>query len=319
MLLMKNGLSNDNPVVVLERSTTTTTLQTYSDVIMVLILREKTNPISNGKFVSGAKSNIESPTFTRDVHDEKSLSKLSAHSKSFAVPYTNAGTSFAADKSINCVIASAGSKEKLVRFRNDSCDPKKIHCLTYPSNMILTSIDRKERWYNSSEIKKMRTATYNEALAARSDALIYLKQFNKLHCMCKEGTSDWTEQQYLAQLVATSRYRGLESLIFVETIRLNQRQNLQEILAAQEDFKDLLTPNELLLELHAQSIKLSTCSSRLAYMLGVGDADVAQQITMTEAIDEPWLNEQMERRYLHRKVESPQANEGCVDSSRYEI
>ena len=204
----------------------------------------------------------------------------------------------------------------------DSCDPQKILCVTYTTNKILTPADRKELWYNSADIKRMRTETYSEALAARSNVLPYLQHFQKLHTVCKESASDLTKQKYLAHIVASSQYRGLESLTFVEIIRLNQRRILQEILAAQEDFRDLLTPEELMLELQTLSAKLSNCSSRLAYMLGGGDADEAFLIAAAQERSYVSLltcSEEVEHEYTKRKDESPVICKASIDSSRYEI
>jgi hypothetical protein len=290
---------------------------------MVIKFQEKTAPISNGNYVSGAKSSIGSPTFCRDVNDEKSLSKLSAHSDSFSVPYTSSRTPFIGNECIDSGIDILAQKKKSVKFMMDSCDTQKIHCLTYTTNVILTSNDRKERWYTSAEIKRMRTDTYNEALAARSNVLPYLQQFQNLLSFCKESSSDMTERKHVAHVVAASQYRGLESLTFVETIRLNQRRTLQEILAAQEDFRDLLTPEELMRELQALSMKLTNCSSRLAYMLGVGDADEALHFAASQGTNCASLlttqSEQRNQVNIRRAGGSPRAFEECIDSSRYEI
>jgi hypothetical protein len=286
---------------------------------MVIKLQEKNAPISNGTYVSGAKSSISSPTFSHDGNNENSLSKLSAHSESFSVPYSSTKAPFIGNGNVNCGISTLAPKKKSVRFDTCSSDSQKIHCRTYTSDEILTSIDRKERWYSSSEIKKMRTETYNEALAARSNELSYLKQFQDLHSICMESTANLAQRKELAHIVATSHYRGLESLTFVETIRLKQRQTIQEILAAQEDFRDLLSPEELMLELQALSIKLSTCSSLLAHMMGLGDANEAVWISASQNSNCISLCERNEQHKLQQEVKTPQASGGYINSSRYEI
>jgi hypothetical protein len=283
---------------------------------MVIKLQEKRAPISNGKYVSGAKSSIGSPTFSRDINDEKSLSKLSAHSQNFVVPYTNCRTPIINIECVSCSDISSVPKKKSVRFMTDSCDTQKILCRTYTTNAILSPADRKERWYSSADIKRMRSNTYNEALAARSNGMPYLKQFQKLHSICHENTSNLSHQRELAHNVAASQYRGLESLTFVELMRLNQRQTLQEILSAQDDFRDLLTPEELMQELQALSAKLSHCSSQLAYMMGMGDADEADRIYATQKIDCTSL---LAGQNIRQMVESHKRCGECTESSRYEI
>lgn len=278
---------------------------------MVLKVQAKTAPISNGIYVSGTKSNIGSPTFCRDGNNEKCYSKaaLSPLSDMFAAPYSDSRSSFKKNATVNAQMFTAKSKKKSVRFMMDPYDSQKHHCTTYATSAVLTSIDRKTQWYNSAEIKRMRAETYNEALTARSLALPYLQLFQQLRDSCEDTESDLNERKHLAHSVAASQYRGLESLTFIETLRLEQRRTLQEILAAQEDFRDLLSSDELILELQALSIKLSHCSSRLAYMLGVGDADEAKHIATPQ-----------ETRGMECCI--PRINESiavCMDSSKYEI
>ena len=166
----------------------------------------------------------------------------------------------------------------------------------------------------------MRSETYNEALAARATAASYLQLFKRLHSVCNDSASDLNSEMHLAQGVAASQYRGAESLTFVETVRLQQRQNLREILAAQEDFRDLLSEDELMMELQSLSQKVSRCSSRLAYMMGLGDADEARQITTPQ--DRKWalqLNDQVKDQSIQREDESPRQFRTQSDSTRYEI
>ena len=166
----------------------------------------------------------------------------------------------------------------------------------------------------------MRTNTFNEALAARSDAVPYLKQFQELYSSCKESATDVTKRKALAHTLAASQYRGLESLTFVETIRLNQRQAVQEILAAQEDFRDLLSSEELMSELQILSIKLSNCPSRLAYMFGVGDADEAFRISASqETYCTTLLCDNTEQHNIRQKAESHKSFGECINLSKYEI
>ena len=289
---------------------------------MVLKFHEKTAPISNGNYVIGAKSSICSPTFCRDVNDEKSFSKdsLSPLSKMLEAHYADSRSFFSKNEVINCGVCSAKSKKKAVRFMMDPCDSQKDHCLIYTTNEVLTPNDRRSRWYNSAEIKGMRNETYNEALNARSSELPYKQLFQQLLSLCEDTDADFSGRKHLSLTVAASQYRGLESLIFVETIRLNQRRTLQEILAAQEDFRDLLSSDELVLELQATSIKLSNCSSRLAQMLAVCDANeawpvaIAQKISTTSA-----QNNQVKERHIQPIGVRPKTLGDYNESSTYEI
>ena len=289
---------------------------------MVLKVQRKTAPISNGNYVPGAKSSIGSPTFCRDGKDEKSVSKASLPPLSdiCASPYSNSKSSFSKKSTVKRDIFSVKSKKKSVRFKMDPCDSRKHHCLIYTTNMVLTSIDRKIQWYSSAEIKRMRAETHSEALSARSSAFQYLQLFQQLRAICEDTDSELNKQRYLAHIVASSQYRGLESFIFVETVRLQQRQTLQEILAAQEDFRDLLSSDELILELQTLSIKLSHCSARLAYILGVGDNDEAKHVATPEHTrSTDILNEQDNECFIQSKGEGPKSSGVSIDSSVYEI
>jgi hypothetical protein len=173
-----------------------------------------------------------------------------------------------------------------VRFMVDPNNADAVMCQIFENPIILSSKEISRRWYRSSDIKKFRHMSHREAFGARTSST-YVKQFRFLHASCDNSTSLLSLSRVFASTVASSPYRGYESLVFSDLYRTVRKAIVHEILQAQRDFRSTCHPSPEVLEnlLSSRSKQLSKQSRRVAYVIGKGDADVARKIFTSKELE----------------------------------
>jgi hypothetical protein len=207
---------------------------------------------------------------------------------------------------------------KRVHFMADPDDAKMIYCQRYESQIELTSRDILLGWYTSKEIKKFRRHVHTDAHTLRKlESSSYMENFYELNRSCAKSISitQSKSQMKLASRVAASQHRGQEGLIFFELFRTERKRMTKEVLSAQAAYRECCTSDELSSLLGAMAKTFSRRSRRFAYVVGLGDANVAQKLLSTEELEFIMTStprQQYTRKCLHNDETS------CTDNSSYD-
>jgi hypothetical protein len=225
---------------------------------------------------------------------------------------------------ISSVVASRKSTTKRVQFMVDPCDVQSVQCCIHLNDIELTADEVQDSWYRSAEIKQMRREMYSEALVVReSTSSTYTQQFHELCSSCDKSLSVVSLPYQLAKTVAESEYRGYESLIFLEVLRLKQQDIILEVLSTQEHLRRTCTFEQLSTELYTVSTGLTERSRRLAFMMGIGDANVASQhVTSSERENALFIKNRICNVHccqIKPLREAARTSEIVISTSRYEL
>jgi hypothetical protein len=181
--------------------------------------------------------------------------------------------------------------KKRVRFMADPEDSKMIYCRFYTDPNVLTHQEVLKGWYHSSEIKKFRHQNHKEAFLARKlTSSLYNENMLELYNQCTKSISLLSgPHNKLATIVASSIHRGHEALIFFELFRKDRKRMVKDLLKAQDEFRSTsdgnhYTVDQLSTMLGSKSRILSRKSRRFAYVIGLGDAEVAKKLISSKEL-----------------------------------
>jgi hypothetical protein len=246
-------------------------------------------------FISGPYMdvNIQSSVDSMDSDDEDSygpeISSVTNENDSqstFAKWEFDAQDSFAYENGMTSQNFAPVKKSFRIQFITDPNSKDEVFCQKYENAIILNSKECSRRWYRSSDIKKFRRMAHTEALCARASSS-YVEQFRFLYASCDDSTSLQSLSHMLASNLASSQYRGFESIVFSDLYRIARKSILQEVLKVQSDYRFTHRCSSEILEalLASRSKQLSKQSRRVAYVIGEGDADVARSLFTSKELE----------------------------------